>query len=125
MKSIQENKISLPGRLRTFIYAFNGVKFIIHSQLNFRIHLVAGSVVLLTGFILKLTATEWCILTLTIGLVISMEAINTAIEQLVDFISPEYQKQAGIIKDIAAGAVLLAAITAIVTGLILFIPKIL
>ena len=116
-------KTPLTERLRSFVYAFNGLKFILRSQLNFRIHLIAGFIVILCGFWARLNATEWCILMVVMGLVISMEAMNTAIEQLVDFVSPDYHKQAGIVKDIAAGAVMLAAITAVVTGIILFLPK--
>ena len=124
MKNIQENKFSISGRLRSFIYAFNGLKYIIRSQHNFRIHLAIGFIVIISGLCANINSTEWCILILTIGLVISMEAINTAIEKLVDFISPDYQKQAGVIKDVAAGAVLIAAITSVIIGIILFLPKI-
>jgi diacylglycerol kinase len=124
MKSGEKRSYFL-RRLFSFVYAFNGLFFTFRSQLNFRIHIIVGCIVVLCGLIIHLTATEWCILTLAIGLVLSMEALNTAIEQLVDHISPEYHKQAGTVKDIAAGAVLISAITAIVTGLILFLPKIL
>ena len=123
MNGAPGKKTMLSGRLRSFVCAFNGLKFILRSQLNFMIHLSVGFIVILCGFLARLNATEWCILMVVMGLVISMEAMNTAIEQLVDFVSPDYHKQAGIVKDIAAGAVLLAAVTAVVTGIILFLPK--
>ena len=124
MKNIQENKFSISKRLRSFTYAFSGLKYAIRSQHNFRIHLGVGFIVVICGFVARLNSNEWCILMLTIGLIISMEAMNTAIEKLVDFVSPDYQKQAGVVKDVAAGAVLIAAITSVIIGVILFLPKI-
>ena len=125
MKHIQEKKITVSGRLRSFVFAFNGLKYTIRSQYNFRIHLGVGVIVVICGLVARLSSAEWCILVLTMGLVISMEAMNTAIEKLVDLVSPDYQEHAGIVKDLAAGAVLIAAIMAVIIGLILFLPKIL
>jgi len=123
MEGYNREKSHIPGRLRSFIFAFNGLKFTVRSQQNFRIHLAAMILVVVAGILTHLCTTEWCIIILACGLVISMEAMNTAIEQLVDLVSPEYRKQAGVVKDVAAAAVLITAVTAVIIGIILFLPK--
>ena len=87
-------------------------------------HLAATLIVVLMGLTLKVSLIEWSLLTLTIALVLTAEAINTAIENLVDMVSPERKPQAGLIKDISAGAVLISALGAAIVGLIIFGPKI-
>ncbi len=89
-----------------------------------RIHLAAIVVVTIAGAFLGLSAIEWSIIALTIGLVVVAEMMNTAIEVLVDLVSPDYHKKAGKIKDIAAGAVLLSAIIATVVAVYIFGNKI-
>ena len=125
MDQFRDNKGQPTGRFRTFIFAINGLKYTFRSQLNFRIHLGIGIIAVICGVAVRLSASEWSILALTTGAVISMETMNTAIEKLVDLVSPDFRKEAGIIKDVAAGAVLVAAIAAVVTGLFLFLPKLL
>lgn len=110
----------LAGRVDSFRFAFRGLGTVMGSQHNFRIHLCITIVVIVAGFFARLSLTEWCIIMLTIALVLSLEAINTALESLVDIISPEYHVAAGKAKDIAAGAVLVAAFTALVIGIIIF-----
>lgn len=80
--------------------------------------------VIIAGFVLKITPGEWMICILLFGLVISSELINTAIETAVDLAMPEKNPKAKLAKDVAAAAVLIMAITAIIIGFILFIPKI-
>jgi diacylglycerol kinase len=109
----------------SFSYAFNGLRMVFQSQQNIRIHLLVACVVLIAGFFAGLTAVEWCIIVILIFLVFAMEAMNTAIEKLVDFVSPEFHRQAGAVKDISAAAVLLTAVGAIIAGLIIFLPRIL
>ena len=89
-----------------------------------RIHAVAVIVVTIAGIFLGLTAIEWSVIALCIGSVISAEMINTAIEALVDLVSPEFNQKAGKIKDIAAGAVLLTAIVATIVAVYIFGNKI-
>ena len=89
-----------------------------------RIHVFAILVVTVAGIFLGLTAVEWSVIALCIGSVISAEMMNTAIELLVDLVSPEFNKKAGEIKDIAAGAVLLTAIIATVVAIYIFGNKI-
>lgn len=109
--------------IKSFGYALSGIAYTIKTQLNFKIHLLAIVVVTLFGWFLKLTASEWLWIVLAIGLVLVTELVNTAIELLVDLVSPAFNPQAGKVKDIAAGAVLIAAAIAVVTGAIIFIPK--
>lgn len=77
----------------------------------------------IAGFYFHISHEEWLFQTLAIGLVLSIEGLNTAVEKVADFIHPNYHERIGFIKDIAAGAVFFAAITAIATGLIIYIPK--
>jgi undecaprenol kinase len=117
--------VNPPGRLKSFTYAFRGLKLVFTGQKNFRIHLSVAFMVILAGLYLRLPAVEWGIIAVTIFLVLALEVVNTAVEKLVDFISPGFHEKAAIIKDISAGAVLLAATGAVITGLIIFLPRIL
>jgi diacylglycerol kinase len=107
---------------KRFGYAFKGLKIVLHQQ-NFLIHLAIASLVIVAGFYTGVSFVEWCILILTISMVLAMETINTAIEKLVDFVSPGFHVQAGMVKDLSAGAVLLTAVGAVIVGLIIFLPK--
>ncbi len=110
--------------MKSFIHAWHGVAETARKQHNFRIHLAATAIVIAFGSFIGLSTTEWLAITLSIGFVLSLEMVNTAVEYLVDLISPEYHLIAGKAKDVAAGAVLVAASTAWIIGLIVFIPKI-
>jgi diacylglycerol kinase (ATP) len=116
---------SIRRRLRSFRFAFKGIAFAFRTQHNLWIHLVAGVVAVGTGILLHISRTEWLFIVFAIGFVITSELFNTAIEHFVDLASPEWNEKAGRIKDVAAGAVLIAAITALVTGLVIFAPKVL
>lgn len=116
--------LSARKRLKSFVYAFNGIRVAICSQHNLWIHIIATFIVILFGILLSLNILEWCLVIFAIGFVIASEIFNTAIEFLVDHISPEYDKKAGLIKDIAAGGVLISAFTAAIIGLVIFLPKI-
>jgi len=109
---------------KSFGYALKGMLIAIREEQNMRIHLVAIAVVTIAGIYLGLNAIEWAIIGLTIGLVISLEMVNSAIESIVDHLSPEFHKEAGKIKDLAAGAVLVAAIVATVIAVYIFGNKI-
>jgi undecaprenol kinase/diacylglycerol kinase (ATP) len=110
--------------LKSFGYAIKGMFLALKDQQNMRIHLAAILTVTAAGIYFGLSAIEWAIIALTIGFVISAEMINTALEELVDFVSPEHHTRAGKIKDIAAGAVLVAAIVATVVAVYIFGNKI-
>ena len=106
-----------------FVYALSGILRGIVEERNLRIHFVAGAVVLITAGIQGLSAIAISILVLTIGFVIAMELVNTAIERTVDLITLERHPLAGAAKDLAAGAVLVSAITAAGVGSILFYDR--
>lgn len=109
--------------LRGFGFAFKGIDYAAKTQLNFRVHLVATFLAVFSGLALHISVNEWLWIILCIALVLIAELFNTAIEFLTDLVSPEYNKLAGHIKDISAGAVLITAIFALATGLIIFLPK--
>ena len=115
--------ISLKKLIKSFGYALHGLRLVLQSGQNIKIHLVAAVAAITGGALLKIAASEWLVLLLCIGLVIALEIINTCIEQLCDFISPQYHDKIKIIKDLAAAAVLVAAITSAIIGFIIFIPK--
>lgn len=110
--------------MKRFTFALKGLFFTFKSQANFKIQLTAALFVSTAGFVFKLNPSEWCIILLAMGAVLSLEVLNTAIESLVDLVSPGYNEKAGRIKDTAAGAVLIAAAVSVVIGLIIFLPKI-
>ncbi len=123
-KKSTSRKFSLKNRKNSFVYAFHGLRYTIATQHNMWIHLFAAVLVIISGFVLKVSLTEWLLLIFAIGLVLSAEIFNSAVELLTDMISPETNPKAGLVKDIAAGAVLVSAITAAVIGLCIFAPKI-
>lgn len=110
--------------MKTFINAFNGIFAAFKTEKNLKVHLIATIIVTALGFYYHLTITEWCIIVMAIGLVFAAEIFNTAIELLADFVEPNHDKKIGLIKDVAAGAVLILAITAFIIALLIFIPKI-
>jgi len=88
------------------------------------IHLVAAALVIAGGFYFAISTTEWIMIILCIGMVMAAEIFNSAIEELTNLVSPQYNKKAAVIKDMAAGSVLVCAIVALIVGLIIFTPKI-
>lgn len=120
----KETKFSIKNQIKSFDYAFQGILYFIKTQHNAWIHLISAIIVIVFGFIYKLNITEWCLITFAIGLVLSLEIINTALEYVSDLVSPEKNLKVKRIKDMAAGGVLISAITAAIIGLIIFIPKI-
>lgn len=121
---MQEKKFTFKARTRSFRYAFKGIATLVRSEHNARIHLCAALCAIAAGIGFGITATEWIAVVLSIGIVFSAEAVNSAIEYLADTISPEHHPLIGKAKDIAAAAVLLTAIAAATTGCIIFIPRI-
>lgn len=111
--------------LKSFKYAFDGIFTGIKEEQNMKIHIAIMILVIIFGIMLKISKMEWIICIILFGLVISMELINTAIENTVDLVTKEKNEQAKIAKDVAAGAVLVSAIASAIIGLIIFVPKIL
>ncbi len=120
----EQDHFSIPKRIKSFKFAFKGIRYLIGTQHNMWIHLTAALIVVAVGFYFSISTVEWVLVSLTIGMVFTAEAFNTAIELLVDKISPQFHPLAGRIKDVAAGAVLIAAVVAVVAGFLIFLPKI-
>jgi len=110
--------------LKSFIYAWQGIKYCYKTQLNLRIHLVGLSIVIIAAFGFKISSTEWLFIIGCSMLVLVLELVNTAIEVLCDIVTKEIHPMIKIIKDIAAAAVLIAATGSAITGAIIFFPKI-
>ena len=120
---MKHEKFSIIKRLKSFAFALNGLKILILEEHNARIHLVAAILVVIAGILLKISNVEWFAIIFSIGLVFALETINSAIENLADFVSPEKNDQIKKVKDLSAGAVLIGAMTALFIGVIVFIPK--
>lgn len=108
--------------LRSFVHATNGLRLSLRER-NARVQAAAGLVAIALGATLGLSRVEWAVLTLTIALVLALETVNSAIEALVDLVTLDYHPLAKRAKDLAAGAVWLAALAAVVVGLLLFLPR--
>lgn len=111
-------------RVAAFSYSFNGIYRLFRYEAHAQIHLCVAICVVIAGFLCSISLMEWCLIALCIGMVFATEGFNTAIEKLADEVTVERRPLIGAAKDIAAGAVLLAALSTIVVGLIIFIPKI-
>ena len=111
-------------RYHSFRYAIKGIGAAFRSEQNMQLHVLATVLVVLAGIYFELNQTEWGLLVLAIGLVWAMEIMNTAVETVVNLVSPQQHPLAGKAKDLAAGAVLVAAITAAIIGLLVLGPKV-
>lgn len=111
--------------INSFKYAFKGIGSAVKSERNMKIHFTMMVLVILAGIIFNIAIWEWITCFILFGLVIGMECVNTALEIVVDMVSPKYNEAAGRAKDIAAGGVLACAIGAAVAGLFIFLPKLL
>jgi len=111
-------------RLKSINYACKGAILLIKTEASVQIQFAIAVIVTWAGIYFDISTTEWILQILAIGLVMSVEGLNTAIEKLADFIHPEDHKKIGVIKDVAAGAVFFAALAAILVGLIIYFPKI-
>lgn len=120
----KQSGFSIKARLRSFSYAWQGIKLLIGTEHNAWIHCFITVVVIGMGFFFGINRYEWMMIAGCIGLVFAAEAINTAIEQLVNLVSPQYHPIAKKVKDLAAAAVLICAIAAVVIGTLIFYPYI-
>jgi diacylglycerol kinase (ATP) len=119
----QKDNTFFSGRLKSISFAFKGAIKLITTEHSVMVQFSIGILMTIAGFYFNITRTEWLFQILSIGLVMSIEGLNTAVEKVADFIHPNYHERIGFIKDIAAGAVLFAAFTAIAIGLIIYLPK--
>jgi len=126
MSTVSRDELKKKGIRRfanSFSYALDGLKYAFKYEQNLIVHIIATILVIILGIIFHLSAFEWALCVLSIGLVIATELVNTSIEAVVDLVSPEYSNLAKIAKDTAAAAVLVFALAAIILGLIVFVPK--
>jgi diacylglycerol kinase len=115
---------SLKQRLKSFTHAYHGLKLLFKEEPNARIHLLAAGLAVLLSWLFKLSSLEWVAILLAIGFVFAMELINSSIENLADFVSPENQDAIKKVKDLAAAGVLICALTSVLIALAVFMPKI-
>ena len=121
---MKQEKFSIAKRLKSFTYAFSGLRMLFREEHNAWIHLFATVCVIVAGFVFHISPLEWVAVVFAIGLVIGGEAFNTAIEILADVVCPERDERIKKVKDLSAATVLVSALTALTIGLIIFIPKI-
>ncbi|AXP82720.1 Undecaprenol kinase [Mariniflexile rhizosphaerae] len=112
------------NRIRSVGYAFKGAIMLLKTEASVKVQFTIALLVTAAGFFFNISSNEWTTQLLAIGLVMSMEGINTAVEEMANFIHPEHHNKIGLIKDIAAGAVFFSSIFAIIIGLIIYLPKI-
>lgn len=110
--------------INSFKYPISGLRYAYKNEQNLEVDICIAVLVVILGFLFKISISEWAILTITVGLVISFELINTALEAVVDLITDKYHPLAKVAKDTSAAAVLILAIVSIIEGLIIFLPKI-
>jgi len=121
--AFEKDNTFMTGRLKSIGYAFKGMVKLITTEHSVMAQFSIGILTVAAGFYFHITRIEWMLQTLAIGLVLGVESLNTAVEKIADFIHPEYHERIGFIKDIAAGAVFFAAIAAMATGLLIYVPK--
>ena len=127
MKWISKGKkknYSIVRFFKSFSYAFNGIKTACKTEQNFVVDLILGVIAITPGFVLKLSTFEFIIVLLVIGLAITVELINTAIEYTVDMAMPEIHPLAKAAKDLASGAVFIMDLIILIIGIIIYLPKI-
>lgn len=119
----EKQVFSIVKRVQSFEHAGNGIRIFLKTTHNSWVQITIGVIAVWLGFVFCITKTEWLFIVLSIGFVLTSEAFNTAIEFDMDLTSPEYHEYAKYTKDVAAGAVVIASITASIIGLIIFVPK--
>ena len=112
----------ITGRIKGGGYAIKGAWLLLRHEPSIQVQFVLAILVTIAGFYFDITATEWVMQLLAIGLVMATEGMNTAVENIADFVHPDYHVKIGRIKDVAAGAVFFAAIIAVIIGLIIYLP---
>ncbi|MDR2955711.1 MAG: diacylglycerol kinase family protein [Prevotella sp.] len=123
MERKNKNEFSVRKRIKSFGYAFNGLKILFSEEHNARIHLGVTIIVIAMGIVFGISPVEWMITLTLIALIFSLEIINSALERICDVISPEKKPAIKKIKDLSAAAVLISAIVAVVCGTIIFLPR--
>lgn len=105
-------------------HALDGIHYTTFHERNFRIEIAMAILVTIMSYILRVSLIEWCILVLTIGIILALELVNTAIERTVDLVTKDYLELAKIAKDVSAGAVFIMSMFSVVIGILIFLPKV-
>ena len=113
----------LVNRIKSVGYAFKGALYLVKTEASIKIQFAIAILLTIAGFYFEISKTEWLFQIAFIGLVMSLEGVNTAIEYIADFIHPDLHASIGRIKDIAAGAVFIAATASVIAGLVIYLPK--
>lgn len=119
---MKQDHTFVTGRLKSLKFALLGAYKLVTTEHSIMVQFSLGILVTIAGFYFEISKTEWLFQTAAIGLVLSIEGLNTAVEKIADFIHPGFHERIGFIKDIAAGAVFFAAMTALTIGAIIYIP---
>ena len=119
----QKDNTLFTGRLKSIGFAFKGAFKLITTEHSVMVQSTIALLLIIAGFVFEISREEWMMQILAFGLVLGIESLNTAVEKIADFIHPEVHNKIGFIKDIAAGAVLFAALAAIAIGLLIYVPK--
>lgn len=119
----QKDNSFLTGRLKSIGFAFRGAIKLITTEHSVMVQSSLAIIMIIAGFVFHISREEWMMQILALGLVLGIESINTAVEKIADFIHPEFHNRIGFIKDIAAGAVMFAALAAVAVGLLIYVPK--
>lgn len=122
---MKDEKFSIKKRIKSFSYAFAGLKVLFREEHNAWIHAVAAVMAIVAGFLFRISYMEWVAVLIVIGMVISAEILNSSLERTADFVKAERDDRKRDIKDLGAAAVLVCAIVAALVGIIIFLPKIL
>jgi diacylglycerol kinase len=116
---------TIKSRIKSFKPAFHGLRLLLKNEHNSRIHFAAAICAIIIGILLKISAFEWCLLTIVTGIVFLAELLNSSLEKLSDIVDPALNERIRAVKDYAAAAVLISAIMALIVGGLIFIPGIL
>lgn len=119
----QKDETLFTGRLKSMVFAFKGAVKLITTEHSVMVQFSLAILMIIAGLYFDITKTEWMFQIFAFGLVLSIEGLNTAVEKIADFIHPDYHERIGFIKDIAAGAVFFAAMTAIAIGFFIYLPR--
>lgn len=123
MDKKDHSSFRVKDRIKSFKYALNGLKILFKEEHNSRIHLIISCIVITGGIILNISSIEWLIICVLIALVFSLEIVNSAVENLSDFVSPDWNDKIKKVKDLMATAVFFSSFIAVICGLIIFLPK--
>lgn len=115
----------LKNRVRGVGYALKGMFLLLRTEASIKIQFFIALLMTAAGFFFEISSTEWIVQLLSIGMVMGVEGVNTAIEKLSDYIQPQRDPKIGLIKDISAGAVMIVSVIASIIGLIIYVPKLL